>query len=74
MDSEEGFTPEGAVWQKSGWREVAELSRRLARLRPLQRLIAELGRGGGMGAMRRAPAQACVGGERKARNEWRCLP
>ncbi|KAL6776203.1 hypothetical protein ACKKBG_A20245 [Auxenochlorella protothecoides x Auxenochlorella symbiontica] len=57
MDSEEGFTPEGAVWQKSGWREVAELSRRLARLRPLQRLIAELGRGGGMGAMRRAPAQ-----------------
>lgn len=63
MDGEEGFDPGSAVWKRSGWREVAALSARLARMRPLQRLIAELGRGTGLGPFRRGPVEVGFAGD-----------
>ena len=61
-EDDDGFTPDASLWTRSGWREMAALSRRVAGMKDLKRFIAELGRGSGMGRVRRAPAQARLWG------------
>lgn len=45
------------VWQSRGWKELKPLSLKLQSLPQLRKLVRELGRGGGMGPLRRAPRQ-----------------
>lgn len=57
MDGPEGFDNSKSVWHQSGWREVNYLRKRLEELRELRELVRSLGRGGGMGPLRKAPRQ-----------------
>jgi len=56
-DGPRGFDQSLAVWKHKGWRNVRELRRKLESLRELRDLVRSLGRGGGRGPLRRAPAQ-----------------
>lgn len=52
-----GFDLTQGVWQQGGWRELKQLARKLEDLKELRDLVRTLGRGSGMGPLKRAPAQ-----------------
>ncbi|GBF88932.1 hypothetical protein Rsub_01431 [Raphidocelis subcapitata] len=57
LEGEEGFALSQGTWQRSGWRELDDLRKKLENLRELRELVKSLGRGGGKGPLRRAPEE-----------------
>ena len=58
LDEEKGFDQSSGVWKRSGWQEMERLRRKLEDLKELRDLVRDLGRSGGRGPKRKAPAQA----------------
>ena len=55
-----GYDLSNALWRNDGWREMAQLRRKLENLKELRDLVRALGRASGKGPKRRAPQE--VGG------------
>mgnify|MGYP007065341485 FL=1 len=60
LDEEKGFGFEHGLWQRSGWQEMEVLRKKLEDLKELRELVRSLGRSGGKGPKRKAPAQVSV--------------
>lgn len=57
LDEQHGFGLEHGVWTRSGWQEMEKLRKKLEDLKELRELVRSLGRSGGKGPKRKAPAQ-----------------
>ncbi|CAD7700910.1 unnamed protein product [Ostreobium quekettii] len=58
LDGSNGFSLNHSLWQRTGWHEFEQLRKKLERLRELREIVRSLGRSGGRGPIRKAPAQA----------------
>lgn len=57
LDEQKGFDLASGMWKRSGWEEMDKLRKKLEDLKELRELVRNLGRAGGKGPMRRAPAE-----------------
>ncbi|GMH32818.1 hypothetical protein BSKO_00652 [Bryopsis sp. KO-2023] len=62
LDEKKGFDLSSGMWQRIGWDEMEKLRRKLQDLKELRELVRSLGRAGGKGPMRRAPAEVYKSG------------
>lgn len=60
LDEEKGFDFTNGLWKRSGWQEMERLRRKLENLKELRDLVRSLGRSGGKGPKRKAPAQVNI--------------
>ena len=57
LDEDKGFDQSSGIWKRSGWQQMERLRRKLEDLKELRDLVRDLGRSGGRGPKRKAPAQ-----------------
>ena len=55
LEGQEQFDLSAAAWHQTGWAELQNLTKRLAKLREIRELVRKIGRGAGKGPIRRNP-------------------